>query len=129
MLLMGLLFGILMGCCNDLQIIASDRLELLNVPDAALSFEVVYSETDQVWSCLTLEPDLDPNCRQARAVGEDWVLYVPGIPRRSALWVWEGEELVFEQELSWTELEDHSGGPVCGHDLAWGEASVDLSGL
>jgi hypothetical protein len=41
-----LLLGILMGCCNDLQIIASDRLELVGVPDTVLTFEVVLSDTD-----------------------------------------------------------------------------------
>lgn len=124
-----LLLGILMGCCNDVAIVASDRLELQQAPEGELNYEVVFSQTGELWGCLTLAPEVDPDCHQARETGEDWLLLVPGIPRQTALWVWESEERIFEQELDWTEYEDRRGGPVCGQDLAWGEASVDLSGL
>lgn len=125
MLLLAVLMGML-GCCQDDQLVAFDRLTIADVPEGELNFELLNQDGDVEWSCTSIRRE--PSC-QSTVVDGDWQISFGDGTLFTDFQVWEDDELVFEQDLTWTEQEDRSGGPVCGDDLAWVEAIVDLSEL
>jgi hypothetical protein len=107
-----------------------DRVTVLQVPDADLTYELVLAEDGEpLWSCTSVGLDPGEDCEDVSVQPNGWNVYLGEESLPLMLKIWDGEELVFSENLVWLEQESRWGGPVCGEDLIWMDAEVDLSSL
>lgn len=119
----------LLGCCIDQQIWSADGVFFEDLPTRPLTLELQHTPSaTPIWLCDADEDGLPQDCGLVAQDGATWSVSLRDAPQDTTLRVWEQDALLLEEALRWQQIEAQDPG-VCGVDLSWKEARVDLSGI
>lgn len=130
-LMVGILLLALPACCPDVDVIyLGDALLISEVPDSGTyMLEVVEHGQDEArWRCGMVDglPTQEPDCVDVDVLSDgSWdVLVPPGHPDQDLL-VYEGDTLVYQEQMLWT-VETGEG---CSSDLRSYSSALSLAGI
>lgn len=128
--MVGVFLIFLSACCNEAYLVTQQDLFLRDVPQEPRRYAMVTASGEEVWSCASVDGLPESDCVNVVvddsdwADGSDWVVTYLGSNFDLELQVWEGEDLLFYENLQWEA--DHR--PLrC--DLPYYVAVVGVSGI
>lgn len=91
----------LSGCCTEAYLVTQQDLFLRDVPQEPRRYAMVTASGEEVWSCESVDGLPESECVDVVVDGSDWIVTYLHSNFELELQVWEGEDLLFYENLQW----------------------------